>query len=176
MALLAEQVVEEWLTRQGYFTIRGLKLGNDELDLLAIKKLPNGNWDNLHVEVQVSIRPVSYISGLTVTRQKEFQITGARNATTRTDDQLKKAVSDWIEKKFRDNRKHEIRKQLSNSDDWKYLFVHGIVKKQQEIELIKKHNIETKFIGDILKDLQTKKFLYTTASATDIIDLLGLIK
>lgn len=26
MALLAEEIVEEWLNRQGYFTIRGIKM------------------------------------------------------------------------------------------------------------------------------------------------------
>ena len=35
MALLAEALVEEWLNRTGYFTIRGIKAGNDEIDLLA---------------------------------------------------------------------------------------------------------------------------------------------
>jgi hypothetical protein len=37
MALLAEELVEEWLNRQGYFTIRGIKLGVHEIDLLAIR-------------------------------------------------------------------------------------------------------------------------------------------
>jgi hypothetical protein len=176
MALLAEQVVEEWLSRQGYFTIRGIKLGYDELDLLAIKKLPNGNWDNFHIEVQVSIRPISYISDLTTSRQKEFDINGSKNATKRTDQQLEKSVGDWIEKKFNSIKKNEIRKELSDSDDWKYLFVYGNVKDQKEIEIIKTHNIQTKFIGDIIQDLQNRQFKYTTASATDIIDLLGFIK
>ena len=42
MSLLAEAVVEEWLNRQGYFTIRGIKLGNDEIDILAIRPLSGG--------------------------------------------------------------------------------------------------------------------------------------
>ena len=33
MALLAEELVEEWLNRQGYFTIRGIKFGVHEIDL-----------------------------------------------------------------------------------------------------------------------------------------------
>jgi hypothetical protein len=36
MALLAEEIVEEWLNRNGYFTIRGIKLGVQEIDLLAL--------------------------------------------------------------------------------------------------------------------------------------------
>jgi Holliday junction resolvase-like predicted endonuclease len=37
MALLAEEIVEEWLNRQGYFTIRGIRLGVNEIDLVAVK-------------------------------------------------------------------------------------------------------------------------------------------
>ena len=37
MALLAEEVVEEWLNRKGYFTIRGAKVGVPEMDLLAVR-------------------------------------------------------------------------------------------------------------------------------------------
>lgn len=103
MALLAEQIVEEWLARQGYFTIRGLKIENKEIDLLAIKNSGNEQWDKLHIEVQVSVRLVSYISSLTKKRQKEFQISG--NAITRTDDQLKSTVEDWLKKNISTKRK-----------------------------------------------------------------------
>jgi hypothetical protein len=37
MALLAEEIVEEWLNRHGYFTICGIKMGVHEIDLLAVK-------------------------------------------------------------------------------------------------------------------------------------------
>ena len=37
MSQLAEEIVEERLNRQGYFTIRRLRLGVDEIDLLAIR-------------------------------------------------------------------------------------------------------------------------------------------
>lgn len=37
MALIAEEVVEEWLNQQGYFTIRGIKIGVHEMDILAVK-------------------------------------------------------------------------------------------------------------------------------------------
>ena len=37
MPLLAEEVVQEWLNRQGFFTIRGIKAGNSEIDLLAVR-------------------------------------------------------------------------------------------------------------------------------------------
>jgi len=64
MALLAEEIVEEWLNRQGYFTIRGIKIGVQEIDLLAVKALHSGCVECRHIEVQASMRPVSYISAV----------------------------------------------------------------------------------------------------------------
>jgi hypothetical protein len=59
MALLGEEVVEEWLNRNGYFTIRGIKVGVDEIDILAIRPTPDGQHECRHIEVQVSINPIS---------------------------------------------------------------------------------------------------------------------
>ena len=55
MALLYKQLVEEWLNRQNFFTIRGIKSGNDEIDLLAIRPTPEG-MECWHVEVQISYK------------------------------------------------------------------------------------------------------------------------
>ena len=60
MALLAEELVEEWLNRQGYFTIRGVKLGVDEIDILAVRFLEGGELEYRHVEVQASMRPPKF--------------------------------------------------------------------------------------------------------------------
>ena len=37
MALLAEQLVDEWLYRNGFFTLRGIKSGVHEIDLLGVR-------------------------------------------------------------------------------------------------------------------------------------------
>ena len=42
MAFLAETLVDEWLNRQGYFTVRGLKDGVSEIDLLGVRPGPKG--------------------------------------------------------------------------------------------------------------------------------------
>lgn len=51
MALLAESLVEEWLNRDGFFTIRGVKHGVGEMDLLAVRPQPDGRVIGWHVEV-----------------------------------------------------------------------------------------------------------------------------
>lgn len=62
MALLAEEIVEEWLRRRGYFTIRGARSGDGEIDLLAVKPGPEGLLDCRHVEVRASSNPIGYIT------------------------------------------------------------------------------------------------------------------
>lgn len=176
MALIAEQVVEEWLVRQGYFTMRGLKTGVDEIDLLAIKNIHPGQWENWHIEVQVSIRPVSYISGLTSKRQNEFEIPGTNNAKIRSSEQLELTVNDWVNKKYLHIAKSAIRKTLIHSEDWKYMFVHGNVKNENELSLIRKWNIKTIHIKEILEELRDKRNAFTAGSATDIIELIKLLE
>ncbi|SEQ13882.1 hypothetical protein [Nitrosomonas ureae] len=64
MSLLSESLVEEWLNRAGYFTIRGVRYGVSEIDLLAVRYTAQG-IEARHVEVQISTNPISYISPLT---------------------------------------------------------------------------------------------------------------
>lgn len=70
MALIDEQLVEEWLNRQNFFTMRGIKSGVDEIDLLAVRHNANANNDYWHTEVQVSYRPIGYIGGDTNARKR----------------------------------------------------------------------------------------------------------
>ena len=60
MALIAEELVQERLNCQGYFTIRGARLRNHELDLLAVKVMGDGLLDCRHIEVNVSVNPIGY--------------------------------------------------------------------------------------------------------------------
>jgi len=85
MALLAEEIVEEWLNRQGYFTIRGIKMGVQEIDLLAVKWRMDGKAECRHIEVQASMRPVSYISRVPKEEQKAGR---AANSAKRSDEEL----------------------------------------------------------------------------------------
>ena len=111
MALLAEEIVEEWLNRQGYFTIRGVKLGVHEIDLLAVRFTSKG-VDCRHIEVQASVRPVSYLTKVSKAIQKE---TGraAGSARTREEEELRQGVREWIEKKFDHPRKIQVRASLA---------------------------------------------------------------
>src|SRR2546427_6444377 len=111
MALLDEELVEEWLNRQGYFTIRGVKLGVHEIDLLAIR--PAGvKLECRQIEVQASVRPVSYITKVPRAVQRQ---TGRApgSAKTRGDDELRQGIREWVAKKFDQPDKQRLLRKLA---------------------------------------------------------------
>lgn len=120
MALLDEQLVEEWLNRKNFFTIRGIKCGVDEIDLLGVHHGESKNecW---HVEVQVSFRPIGYVGGDT-------------NARKRTADEVRAGVEQWVEKKYTSERKVARRNEVLPSANWRYVFVHGVLRDDKELE------------------------------------------
>ena len=95
MGLIAETLVEEWLNSQGFFTIRGLKEGVDEIDLLGIQS-KNSSIKYVHYEVQVSHNPVGYITG----------------NKKRTPEELEISTQEWIEKKYKSEKKSLMRTNL----------------------------------------------------------------
>src|ERR1700689_1167933 len=111
MALLAEELVEEWLNRQGYFTIRGITVGVHEIGLLAIRTTEPG-LDCRHLEVQASMRPISYITRLPLAVQKATGRNGM-SAKARSDDELREGVRGWVAKKFDHEEKDQVRKKLA---------------------------------------------------------------
>ena len=128
MSLLAEVVVEEWLNRRGYFTIRGVKLGNDEIDILAIRPLANGNIERRHIEVSVSTNPISYFSPLPTSVRKA---TGrAVSAKKRSPEILAEAVRDWVDKKYCKPNKVQLLHALGDGD-WSKEFVAPFTRPQK---------------------------------------------
>ncbi len=170
MALLAENLVDEWLNRQGFFTIRGLKQTIEEIDLLAIKYGPTPSAR--HVEVQISFRPVSYITPLTRDLQKELGKSRS-SAFHRKEDQLKLCVVNWVDKKFKDKDKAAIREALWSGLKWEYILVHGVVKHKEELQLIADCGVTLKPLSEILADLcWSKSPPHTVAAGGDLADLI----
>ena len=170
MSLLAEEVVEEWLNRQGYFTIRGIKLGVHEIDLLAIKKSAEGTTECRHIEVQVSMRPVSYITQV----PRELQRTGrSPNSARRSLDELGIGVSEWVEKKYHHPDKVRLRESLWPGD-WSYEFVAHVVKSEDELSLIASHGIKVIRFSDVVSSLTSKHALFSSACGGDIVELVHM--
>lgn len=171
MSLLAEEVVEEWLNRQGYFTIRGIKLGVDEIDLLAIRPHRSGEIERRHIEVQVSVRPVSYICRVPKAVQKA---TGrAANSAKRSGEDLVQGVAEWIEKKFTKPKKLALMQSLATGKWTSELVLHN-VKAESEVQLIREHGIVIHRLRDIVAELRQPDAMVSSASSGDLLELIHL--
>jgi hypothetical protein len=151
MSLLAEELVEEWLNQEGFFTIRGLRTGHDEIDLLGIKYLPNSKPEAWHVEVSVSMRPAGYIAKLT--KEIARHLNKARgSAAKRTPEQMEESIRDWVYGKFKSKNKVKARDELFPGLRWKYFFIHGKIKHQEELPFIEKEGVELLPIKHIIEN------------------------
>jgi len=174
MALLAEEVVEEWLNRNGYFTIRGIKVGVDEIDILAIKPTTDKQHECRHIEVQVSINPISYITKVPASIRKQSGIS-AHNAKKRDISQLTQGVHEWIEAKFNQPRKVELKRQLFPGT-WTRELVIGNVKHKEEIEILKEGGVVIHPLKMILSEMNKGASLIKAAAGADLFDLMLLEK
>lgn len=170
MALLAEEIVEEWLNRQGYFTIRGIKMGVHEIDLLAVKWLENGKAECRHIEVQASMRPVSYISRVPKKEQKAGR---SANSAKRSDEELILGVTEWVETKFRRPDKKALMATLWKGD-WSSELVVNVVKSEGEVKLIAGHGIKILRLNEIVSSLARERFVIGSACGADIVDLIHM--
>jgi hypothetical protein len=114
MALLAESLVEEWLNRNRFFAIRGIKHGLAEIDLLAIRHEADTSVTGWHVEVQVSFRPVGYIAKLSGDMARALN-RARTDASARTPDQIETCASAWVQSKFKADAKAGPRRTLAAS-------------------------------------------------------------
>ena len=171
MALLAEEIVEEWLNRQGYFTIRGIKLGVHEMDLLAIRPTEDGT-DRRQIEVQASVRPVSYITRVPRALQKA---TGRapNSARVRQDSELRQGIKEWVGKKFNHPEKEALRQRLCRGS-WSRELVGHVVKHPREIELIQEEGVTVHRLAEIVAALKAGGPLLDGAAGSSLLDLVAM--
>ena len=151
MPLMAEQLVEEWLNRQGFFTIRGIREGVGEIALLGIR-FGKDKVEGWHVEAQVSFRPVSYVTKLTKERARSLG-KGRTSAWARPPEVFSECVDDWVENKFKAKGKAEIRNRAWPGINWRFVFIHGVVKYENELLEIQKHGIEVISLHQVLTEI-----------------------
>lgn len=137
MAKLAEQYVIEQLNREGYATVQGIKKGNNEWDVLAIR-VRDGKVEARHVEVQVSFDPVSYLSN--------------PNAKKRTDTEVCSDMEKWIEKKFAGKKIGGIREHFF-AGKWSYELVHEVLADPREADFLRKTGVTLRLFTDVIESL-----------------------
>jgi hypothetical protein len=151
MALLAESLVDEWLNRKGFFTVRGVKHGVGEIDLLGVRPSPDG-YEAWHVEVQASFRPIGYIAPI----PKESLVGFAESKTSmkkRPSALIKTAAVAWVKKKFTSKSKAAARELAWPGLTWKYFLVHAVVREPAELTAIKSQGIEIVPLHKVLAEL-----------------------
>lgn len=174
MSLLAEELVEEWLRRDGYFTIRNLKAGRSEIDFLAIRPEKGGGLTCRQVEVQVSFRPMSYICKLTKRLQKATG-RGANSPRKKSAEEWEECADEWIRKKFLAPAKQSLRQTLAPFP-WSLELVVHKVHLEDELRHIQlaaaRNNQQLRVVrfNDVLSAL-AKKGRYVTTGA-DFVELL----
>ncbi len=173
MSLLAEEIVEEWLNRQGYFTIRGIKVGNDEIDLLAIKPIRGHGLECRHLEVSLSINPIGYIYKFPKDLQKA-EGRSVNSAKKRNTEELQRSVSEWIEKKFKQKKKEDLRSNLAPGQKWSLEFVVHRVKSEEELKIISSHGIIVHRFPAVISEIKDPKALIRSASGADLLDLVQM--
>jgi hypothetical protein len=171
MALLAEEVVEEWLNRQGYFTIRGAKKGVQEMDLLAVRFTDSG-IECRHLEVQASVNPISYLTPLPKdVREKTGR--GPANPKHRSDDELRRGVGEWVQKKYDHPGKQKARERLAPGP-WSRELVVGRLKYEVERTMIADAGVTVRNLSDVFADLKRRGPLLEGAAGTHLVELVEL--
>ena len=174
MALIAEELVEEWLNRKFFFTIRGLKQGVHEMDLLAIR-LDGEEIQRCHYEVSVSINPVGYITSLTRTAQIELGVNNSGSAIKRSGPILRQSVEAWVEKKFRHPIRAAMRDKCLPGGEWECVFVHGAVNYPEELDAIRQCGVQTVSINTVIDEiLAMKETLGTSSIGREIVDMIRI--
>jgi len=158
MAVVDEELVEQWLNQNGFFTMRGIKCGIDEIDLLAIKH-EDGKIVAWHVEVQVSFRPVGYIGGDTSAKKRDLV-------------QLSDGVSQWVNKKFLSEKKTNKRNQILPNVDWQYVLVCAELKDERELTLMESLGVTVYRYRTVLKDLTSAKNHHSSSLSNNIVEIL----
>jgi hypothetical protein len=173
MSLLAEEIVEEWLNRAGYFTIRGVKVGVHEIDLLAVRPVGKDRVERRHIEVQVSFRPVSYITQVPKNVQKTAR-RGPANAKRRSEAELRDSVSEWIKKKYELPPKMRLMRKLFPGDWTRELVVH-MVRHEEEILEIQRSGVKVHRLRDIVHEMLRGSAIVEAAISGDFVDLVTLL-
>ncbi|PWT79015.1 MAG: hypothetical protein C5B59_00455 [Bacteroidetes bacterium] len=176
MSLLAESLVEEWLNRKGFFTIRGIKHGVGELDLLGIHRESNGSVTGQHVEAQVSFRPVGYIAKTTKEMSKRLGIPRG-SAKKRTADEVETCARQWVEQKFKSKAKQRVRESLWSGVNWSFHLVHGVAREPKELEVFKSEGVICHPFSELLDELSHRSdHSYSGSAGGDLAEIVAYYK
>lgn len=158
---IIEDIVADYFYSKGYFLIKNLKAGLNEIDILAIKLNNNQKIDEaIHIEVHCSSKPIGYIGGSPSARRRALK-------------EVELGVEDYIKRKFTNEKVENIIKRLIGNK-YKKLFICGKLKEEETIIYFEKNDITVRRIWDILEDMKINKGEYKTTEGNRYHQLLYL--
>ncbi len=159
---IIEDIVADWFNSKGYFVIKNLKAGLNEIDILAVKLNSGQKIDRaVHVEVQCSSKPIGYIGG-------------SRSAKERNVSEVKSGVRNYIDKKFNSEKIRNVVCELVGNK-YEKMFVHGKLREEAEtIKYFEKNRIEVVCVWQIFKEIKANKGAYKTTEGNRYHQLLHL--
>lgn len=153
MAAFAETLVDEWMNREGFFTIRGLRRGVQEIDLLGVRQL-EGRIEGWHVEVQASIRPIGYIARWLPQHIDAGLANGPAAAGHRTPEIVKECAVAWVARKFDADVKVDMRNRAWPNLTWDRKLVHAVVLSRHELQCIRECGVATISLRQVIQSLR----------------------
>ena len=151
--------------------MRGIRnAGVNEIDLLGVRPVSAG-LEAIHVEAQISFRPVGYISKLPSADAKRMGKVRS-SAVKRPPNMLKSCVEEWVQSKFCSTGKIKARDIVWPGLKWRLAFVHGVVRDMAELEMIQSYGVEVIPFSTVLLQLSKTPTL-TGAAGTDISEIVS---
>ncbi len=139
---LIADIVSEWLCLKGHFIIRGLKIGRNEIDILAIKPNNGRIAEAAHYEVSISTTPVGYL--------------GEKSARGQTESEVRRSVARYVDKKYTRQKTVEVIERLVGKQYRRY-FVTGHRKHEMETVALQEQGITIIPIMRVLTELRDLK-------------------
>ena len=159
MAKVAETIVDDWLNRKGYFTIRGLKKrGRNEIDLLAFRP---SDRDALHIEVTSNDKPTGWLGGnLKASASKK---------------EKEENIERFVTRKYR-GANEQLRNRVPQSLNWRCMLAFNVLDDQEEEQtrvLKDQFRVESVSLSEILSDLASEQALtfYTDSDAAHFAEI-----
>ncbi len=136
---ISEDLVSLAYQSLGYFVLEGQRVGNREIDLLAIRLGADGIPDRrLHVEVQIGISPIGALSG--------------RSGNLVANRRPVEAAQEWADKKYRTDSIAEAVRRAFGGQPYQMVFVHGAMKAPEQLQVFEKNGIECVAIGELVRE------------------------
>ena len=126
--------------------IPNIRVGVREIDIAAIRLQKGRVVNAIHVECQVSEKPITYL--------------GYTSAKKRSNREIAKGVSRYVEKKFRHQKVVQTLKLLLGTD-YEYWMIVGNFKGARTEFFLKKHKIRVYNIREVTQELIESKSILT---------------